>query len=269
MDLPGVDPTVPSAARIYDYLLGGKDHFAADRQAAEAVLQSVPNARQSARANRAFLSRAVRALVEAGVRQFLDIGAGLPTQENVHQVAQRAAPNSRVVYVDNDPVVLVHARALLADNPGTVVVPADIRDPAALLGHPMLRDHLDFTQPVGVLLLAVLHFIPDDEEAARIVAELRHPLVSGSYVAISHGHPGELSGDLAEKGRELYGRTRQGAVVGRTRADMAAWLEGLELLDPGIVPLQGWRPEEDFDPLPDPLPDPAEPGVFGMVARVP
>ncbi|MGS2646886.1 SAM-dependent methyltransferase [Streptosporangium sp. G12] len=265
MDIPGVDLTVPSAARIYDYLLGGKDHFALDREAADMVLQSVPNARENARANRAFLSRAVRTLVDAGVRQFLDIGAGLPTQENVHQVAQRAAPSSRVVYVDNDPVVLVHARALLADNPGTVVVPADIRDPAALLRHPTVHDYLDFTQPVGVLLLAVLHFIPDDEEAAGIIAEIRRPLVSGSYVAISHGHPGELTGDLAKKGQELYGRTRQGAVVGRTRADMAAWLEGLELLAPGIVPVQGWRPEDDFDPIPDL----AEPGIFGMVARVP
>jgi O-methyltransferase involved in polyketide biosynthesis len=250
-------------------LLGGKDHFASDREAAEAVLKSVPNARESARANRAFLSRAVRALVDAGVRQFLDIGAGLPTRENVHQVAQRAAPSSRVVYVDNDPVVLVHARALLADNPGTVVVPADVRDPAALLGHPTVQRHLDFTQPVGVLLLAILHFIPDDKEAARIVAELRRPLASGSHVVISHGHPGELTEDLADKGRELYGRTRQGAVVGRTRADMTAWLEGLELLDPGIVPLQGWRPDDDFDPVLDPIPDPAEPGVFGMVARIP
>ncbi|MEU4408533.1 SAM-dependent methyltransferase [Streptosporangium sp. NPDC023963] len=265
MDITGVDLSVPSAARIYDYLLGGKDHFAADREAAEVVLRSVPNARENARANRAFLGQAVRVLVDAGVRQFLDIGAGLPTQENVHQVAQRAAPNSRVVYVDNDPVVLVHARALLADNPGTRVVPADIRDPAALLQHPTVQDYLDFTQPVGVLLLAVLHFIPDDKEAARIVAELRRPLVSGSHVVISHGHPGELTGDLVKKGHELYGHTRQGAAVGRTRADMAAWLEGLELLAPGIVPVQGWRPENDFEPVPDL----AEPGVFGMVARVP
>lgn len=265
MDLQGVDRTVPSAARMYDYFLGGKDHFAADREAGEVVLRSVPNARESARANRAFLSRAVRTLVDSGVRQFLDIGAGLPTQENVHQVAQRVAPRSRVVYVDNDPMVLVHARALLADNPGTVIVPADVRDPAAILGNPAIRDHLDFTQPVGLLLLAILHFIPDNKEAAGIVAELRRPLVPGSYVAISHGHPGEMTGDLEEKGRELYGRTRQGAAVGRTRADMAAWLEGLELLHPGIVPIQSWRPEGDVDPTPDP----AEPGVFGMVARVP
>uniref|UniRef100_UPI003F491E50 SAM-dependent methyltransferase n=1 Tax=Nonomuraea bangladeshensis TaxID=404385 RepID=UPI003F491E50 len=263
MDLTGVDPRVPSAARIYDYLLGGKDNFAADREAAEAVVRSVPNARQSARANRAFLSRVVRALVNAGVRQFLDIGAGLPTQENVHQVAQRAAPDSRVAYVDNDPVVLVHARALLANNSGTVVVSADIRDPVALLNHSTVQSHLDFTQPVAVLLLAILHFIPDDKEVARIVAELSRPLVSGSHVAISHGHPGELTADLVGKGRELYGRTRQGAVVGRTREDMAAWLEGMELLDPGIVPIQAWRPEDDFEPIPDP----AEPGVFGMVAR--
>ncbi|PRX46796.1 S-adenosyl methyltransferase [Nonomuraea fuscirosea] len=170
-----------------------------------------------------------------------------------------------MVYVDNDPVVLVHARALLANNPGTVVAPADLRDPVALLNHPTVQGHLDFTQPVGVLLLAILHFIPDDQEASRIVAELRHPLVPGSHLAISHGHPGELTGDLVEKGRELYGRTRQGAVVGRTRAEMAAWLEGLELLAPGIVPVQGWHPEDDFDPIPGP----AEPGVFGMVARVP
>ncbi|NUO96882.1 MAG: SAM-dependent methyltransferase [Nonomuraea sp.] len=268
MDLPGVNASVPSAARIYDYLLGGKDNFASDREAAEAVLKSVPNARDSARANRAFLSRAVRALAESGVRQFLDLGAGLPTQENVHQVAQRVAPGSRVVYVDNDPVVLVHARALLADNPDTVVVPADVGDPASVLDHPVVRSHLDFSRPVGVLLLAILHFFPEDEKAARIVAGLRRPLVPGSHVVISHGHPGETTGDLVEKGRELYGRTPQGAAVGRTRQTLATWLEGLELLEPGIVPLQAWRPD-DLDPLPDPIPDPAEPGVFGMVAKVP
>src|SRR6201991_3158168 len=161
----GVDVTVPSVARMYDYLLGGKDNFPADREAAAHIAQLSPNAKEIARANRAFLGRAVAtAAAEGGIRQFLDIGTGLPTQENVHQVAGRVSPGSRVVYVDFDPIVLVHARALLAETADTIVVQGDMRDPEAVLGHPEIPRHLDFGQPLAVLMVAVLHFIPDDDQ---------------------------------------------------------------------------------------------------------
>src|SRR5437868_15508908 len=167
----GVDPSVPSTARIYDYLLGGKDNFASERAAAEAVLNMLPESRQMAKDNRAFLGRAVRHLAESGITQYLDIGAGLPTQENVHQVALAANPDARIVYVDNDPTVLVHARALLADNPNTTVLEGDLNDPKAIIEAATAL--LDFTKPVAVILAAILHFIPDTDETYRIVDDLR------------------------------------------------------------------------------------------------
>ena len=167
---PGIDVTIPSVARMYDYYLGGKDNFAADREAAGKIIAAVPSARDSARRNREFLGRAVRFAAESGIRQFLDIGAGLPTQENVHQVALRTAPDSRVVYVDNDPIVLVHGRALLADNRQTTVIQGDLHDPDAILNDPKLTAHLDLDRPMAVLLVAILHFIPDEDEATNIVA---------------------------------------------------------------------------------------------------
>jgi SAM-dependent methyltransferase len=253
----GVDPTVPSVARIYDYLLGGKDNFASDRAAATKLLELTPNAREGVRANRRFLSRAVHLLVEAGVRQFLDIGAGLPTQENVHQVALRAAPDARVVYVDNDPIVLTHGRALLADNDQTIVVDGDLRQPEAILSDPRIREHLDFDQPVGLLMLAVLHFIPDDDIAESVIATLRDQLVPGSGLVVSHLSFGDLDEDKLREGRELYSRTSAGSATPRPRAQILRFFDGFEIVEPGLVPTEDWRPETD---LPGP---PMLPGVNG------
>ncbi|MBX6387306.1 MAG: SAM-dependent methyltransferase [Microbispora sp.] len=242
----GVDPFTPSVARMYDYYLGGKDNFAADREAAQKIIEILPNLPDIARENREFLIRAVTYLTQQGVRQFLDIGAGLPTQRNVHQVAQELAPESRVVYVDNDPIVLVHARAILAENERVRAVEADMRDPEALLGHPEIQEHLDFSQPLGLLMLGVLHFIPDDDEAMKIVSTLRRPLVPGSYFVVSHGSVGELSKDQEEEGRKVFSRTSVPGTTSRSRDQLLVFFEGLDLVEPGIVPLHEWRPDTEY-----------------------
>jgi O-methyltransferase involved in polyketide biosynthesis len=239
-----VDPSIPSVARIYDYYLGGKDNFAADREAAQKIIEILPNVRDVARENREFLIRAVTYLSGQGIRQFLDVGAGLPTQRNVHQVAQEFDPGSRVVYVDNDPIVLTHARALLAENDRVAVVGADTRDPQALLDHPDVRAHLDFSQPVAILLLGVLHFIPDDDEATKIVSTLRAALVPGGYLVVSHGSIGELREDDEREGLRVFSRTAAPGVTSRSPEQVLAFFEGLDLVDPGVVTLQDWRPDE-------------------------
>ncbi|SDR24710.1 SAM-dependent methyltransferase [Thermostaphylospora chromogena] len=251
---PGIDPNIPSPARIYDYLLGGKDNFAADRAAAEKLLELTPNAREGVRINRRFLSRAVRFLAGTGIRQFLDIGAGLPTQENVHQVAQRVAPDSRVVYVDNDPIVLAHGRALLAENERTIVVQGDLRKPEDILSDPEVTGLLDFDRPVGLLLVAVLHFIPDHDEVGRILATLRGRLAPGSGVVISHLSYGDLDEDRIREGREIYKNSTAGAVMPRTREQIVRFFDGFEVVEPGVVPTDQWRPEEDGEPVLPPLP---------------
>ncbi|GAA3444642.1 SAM-dependent methyltransferase [Planomonospora venezuelensis] len=261
----GIDPSIPSVARMYDYYLGGKDNFASDREAAEKIIELAPYTRALTRANRDFLSRAITELAGRGVRQFLDIGSGLPTRENVHQVAHRTIPDARVVYVDNDPIVLAHGRALLADNPHTTVVQADMREPKALLDHPEIRANIDFDRPVGILLLAMLHFIPDDTDASAIVAAVREVMVPGSYLVISHGHVGTLTAESYAKATDVYRSTSAGSAVPRTPAHLAAYTEGLEVLDPGIVPVQAWRPEFEEDAAYDL----SKPGMLGVVARMP
>src|ERR1700719_4702836 len=184
-----IDTSKPHAARIYDYLLGGKDHFAVDRETAEKGIKLIPTGRTAARENRSFLGRAVRFLVaEAGIRQFLDIGTGLPSANNVHEVAQGLVPSCRVVYVDNDPIVLAHARALLTSSPEgkTAYIHADLREPERILSDPVTRATLDFSQPVGLMLVAVLHFVPDEAQPRRIVDTLLDALPSGSYLVASH-----------------------------------------------------------------------------------
>ncbi|MFC0863638.1 SAM-dependent methyltransferase [Sphaerimonospora cavernae] len=254
----GVDPTVPSVARIYDYLLGGKDNFASDRAAAEKLIALTPNAREGVQANRRFLSRAVRLMCENGVRQFLDIGTGLPTQENVHQVALRAAPESRIVYVDNDPIVLSHGRALLEDNAQTIVVDGDMREPEAILDDPRVTGHIDFDQPVGLLMLAVLHFVPEDEDAERIVKTLRDRLAPGSGMAISHLSYGDLDEEQIREGRALYQKTSAGSATPRSYAGIMTFFDGFDLVEPGLVPTEEWRPEEGEPHLP------RLPGVVGF-----
>jgi S-adenosyl methyltransferase len=256
----------PHPARMYDYYLGGKNHFAADREVAEKLLASVPSGRTGARENRAFLGRAVRYLTaEAGVRQFLDIGTGLPTTNNVHEVAQAAAPSARVVYVDNDPLVLAHARALLPSSPEgrTAYIQADLRDPTVILTDPVTRDVLDFSQPVALMLVAVLHFMPDEFKPAAAIATLLDALPSGSYLVASH-----LTAEHDPAGSAAGMRAYQAAGVPiqlRDSAEFAALaFTGLELVPPGVVLVSEWRPAGM-----GPRPTAAEVNCYGGVARKP
>jgi hypothetical protein len=266
-DLPSeIDTSRPHPARVYDYLIGGQNNFAVDRETAAKVLLNSPNARVAPRENRAFLGRAVRFLTaEAGLRQFLDIGAGLPTANNVHEVAQAVEPSSRIVYVDNDPLVLVHARALLTSAPEgrTAYIQADIRDPEAILAAQATRELLNFSQPVGLLLLGILHLLADADRPAQIVAALLDALPPGSYLVASHL--------TTEHDRE---RTAAGQAVMRDagmtmqKRDSGVFAEiafsGLELVPPGVVLVSEWRPEGGRE-----RPSPAEVNIYGGVARKP
>jgi len=230
-------------------LLGGKDNFPADRAAAAEILAAVPQAAQAARENRAFLGRAVRFLAgEAGIGQFLDIGTGLPTQANVHQVAQRIVPEARVVYVDNDPIVLVHARALLANNTTTTTaVLADLRDPEQLVGDPAVGKLLDFGQPLGLLLVAVLHFLADHDDPAGIVGRLRDGMAPGSFVVISHATADFHPEAAVARVTAVYERAGVPLAL-RSRDQIARLFEGFELVSPGLVQPAAWRPDPDPDP---------------------
>ncbi len=240
--LSGIDPGIPNVARIYDYFLGGKDNFAADRAAAAKIAEAAPGVVRRARENRAFLGRAVGFLAAAGVRQFLDIGTGLPTRENVHQVAGRIAPGARVAYVDNDPVVLTHARALLATDPCTVAIEADMRDPEVILGRATENQFIDLKQPVAVLMIAVLHFLPDNDQAARIVATFRDNMAAGSFLAITHATAGTMSQDDLTQAMQTYATTSAGSITPRSHDQIQAFFDGLELQTPGLVPVAHWRP---------------------------
>ncbi|SEF85702.1 S-adenosyl methyltransferase [Nonomuraea solani] len=238
-DNPEIDRKVPNVARIYNYFLGGRDNFAADRTAAESVLSMAPEVRAAALENREFLVRAVDHVARAaGVRQFVDIGAGIPARRPVHQVAQRVDPAARVAYVDNDPVVLAHARALLGRGRGTTVVQGDVRCPEAILAAPGLAGLLDLSRPVAVVLIAVLHFVPDSDDPAGIVRRLLDRLPSGSHVVITHLSDGGVPGDpRIARVRQVYG----GRLFFRSRAAIGALFDGLELVEPGLVGVADWR----------------------------
>jgi hypothetical protein len=262
-----INTGVPNPARIYDYLLGGKDNFPADREVAEQMLAIAPVAREVVEDNRSFLRRAVEVLTgEAGIRQFIDLGSGLPTQGNVHEIAQAAAPEARVVYVDNDPMVVAHSRALLAGD-NTVAIEGDLRRPGEILDHPEVRELIDFDRPVALLLLAILHFIPDDQDPYGIVARYTDALPAGSHLAISHGtrdiperpdlSPEEMA-DMGAKVEQLYQLTTA-SLVTRTLAEVERFFDGLELLEPGVVEIQRWRPDGRSSLLPG--------GFYGGVAR--
>jgi hypothetical protein len=245
---PGVDARAPNVARVYDAFLGGKDNFAADRQVVESALRVTPNAPAGARANRAFLRRAVRYLAgEAGISQILDIGSGLPAPGNVHEVAHAVNPAVRTVYVDNDPVVYTHGQALMADARTTEVVTADVRRPEEILNHPVVRQFIDFRQPVALLLLAVLHHLSDDENPSRVVAALRDALPRGSYLAISSFRmPGTELAEQRAKTIEMERlfHERLGSGHWRSEETIRGWFGDWELLPPGLVPLPDWRPDE-------------------------
>jgi S-adenosyl methyltransferase len=259
--LHAFDTSRAHQARMYDYFLGGKDNYAADREAAEAWLKIDPKAAFSSRANRAFLGRAVRYLAgDAGMRQFLDIGTGIPTAGNTHEVAQAVAPASQVVYVDYDPVVLAHARALLtSDKPGaTKYIDADLRDTGRILGQ--ARELLDFTRPVAVTLIAILHAVPDADDPYGIVAKIMDAVPSGSYLAVSHVGS-DLFGVEALAGvSDLTNQVADWKFASRSREQVARFFDGMDLVEPGLVRVEEWRPS----------PAPADEGkstVYGAVAR--
>ena len=244
-----IDITTPNVARIYDYWLGGKDNFAADREAAEKILTIVPEARVAARANRDFMGRAVRFLVRAGVRQFIDLGTGLPTQDNVHEVANRIDPGTRVVYVDNDPVVVVHGQAVLHAVDTATIVEADARFPDKILGHSDVRALIDFDEPVAVLLLATLHFVTEAEDPYGIIARLREVMAPDSYLVVSH-----VTADPrphAEDAVTAVYRQATAPMVPRTREQVQRFFDGFELVQPGVVYVPEWHPDwegEHVDP---------------------
>jgi SAM-dependent methyltransferase len=262
----GFDPTTPNVARMNDYLLGGKDNFAADRAAAKQALELAPELLVLMREWRKFIRRVVRFLAHSGITQFVDIGTGLPAKENVHEIAQAIEPRARVAYVDNDPVVSAHAQALLEDKELTIGVRADIREPRQIMSHPRLRELIDFEKPVAILLLTVLHRIPEDYVATRVIAEFRETLAPGSYVVIQHAvcdtRP-DVTGTLASlyQDKKVITAARR-AQNTRTKAQIERFFEGLEVVDPGVVYIPRWRPDPG-----EITPDPEAVWLVGGVGR--
>lgn len=258
-----LDSTVAHNARVWNYWLGGKDNYRVDREAGDRVRQMFPSIVDVARADRAFLGRAVRFMAgDAGIRQFLDVGTGLPTADNTHEVAQRVAPDARIVYADNDPLVLTHARALLTSSPegATDYIEADAHDPAAIVRAAGATLRLD--RPVGVLLLGLLNFIVDIDLARRVVTTLLDAVPSGSFVAITHPTL-ELGGEQNERAMAFWNEHATPKIVPRTRDEVASFLTGLDVLEPGIVPCSLWRPDSSQVGAAASVPQ------FGLVARKP
>jgi SAM-dependent methyltransferase len=261
---PEIDTSVPQSARVYDYLLGGKDNFPADRALGDQIIERLPTIRPQVREQRAFLARTVRYLTaEAGIRQFLDIGTGIPTAGNVHDVAQAIAPSSRVLYVDNDPIVLAHSRALLqgTQEGRLAFILADLRDPEAILADPTLARTLDLTQPVGLVLIGITHHLRDADDPRRIVETLLDAMAPGSYLVLS-----QITGDFdPETMREVAAAVEQDGIpyVVRSKTDTEPFFEGLELVEPGLVPIAAWRPDPGTEQ------DPRSVSAYGGVARKP
>lgn len=251
--VPGdVDVRRPSVARVYDYYLGGSHNFESDREMAKRIVEMSPSAIPVARANRAFLRRAVRFCFDAGIRQFLDLGSGIPTAGNVHDIAQRLDPASRVVYVDIDPIAVAHSTAILAGNDDAAAIQADVRDPESILGHPEVERLLDLDRPVAVLLVSVMHFIPDTDDPMAIIAALTDAVVPGSYLVFSQASFGDATqaagadSDRLDSAKELYRRTATQLTI-RSRADIEDLLSGWQLVEPGLTNLSLWRPESPDD----------------------
>jgi hypothetical protein len=258
--VPDFDTRVPHIARIYDYWLGGKDNFAVDREAAEKAMAATPTIVPGVRANRRFLGRSVRYLAETGIRQFLDIGTGIPTANNTHQVAQSIAPQARVVYADNDPVVLAHARALLTSTTApTAYIDADARNTRKILDQ--AAELLDFTQPVAVLLIAILHCIPDEDDPCQLVSDLISAAPPGSYLAITH--PASDQVQVANKAAQSLTQSIGQKVTFRNHQQVSRFFTGMDLVNPGVVPIQDWRPDSVDDTHSAPT------AMWGGVARKP
>ena len=259
----GVDLTRPSAARMYDYYLGGAHNFAVDRNLAGQALALFPDGQLIAQANRAFLHRAVRYLLSQGVRQFIDIGSGIPTAGNVHEIAQKSDPETRVLYVDHDPVAVAHSELILQDTPNARVLMADLRHPNEILGAPTLTELLDLTQPIGVLMVAVLHFVSEADRPEDLITQFLDVLSPGSHLVISQG-TGEGRQAEAQKLKELY-RSTSTPITYRTRDQIGTLFNGWELVEPGVVWVPEWRPD-----WPDDVgPDPASTVVAAAVGRKP
>jgi hypothetical protein len=261
----GFDPDKPSAARVYDYLLGGKDNFAADRDAAAKLLEALPDAAQVAKANRAFLAAAVGSVASHGIDQFVDIGAGLPTPPNVHETARQAVPNATVAYVDNDPLVVSHARALLATDELVTVINGDVREYEAILSAHGLAALIDFAKPVCVLFVSILHFLPA-EVADAAVAAFRERMAPGSYLVISAGHGNDRSIPVQDRIRAAYGS--DAVLTGRTATEFAAYFGEFELVPPGILPVTEWPLEAVDAPQSPPLRLVPAPTAAGMLAGI-
>lgn len=252
-----IDTSRPHPARIYDYLLGGKDNYEVDQQAGDALAAAAPEARIGVQANRAFLQRAVRYVVSSGVRQILDVGTGLPTSPNVHETAQEVAPDVRIAYVDNDPIVKAHADALLSRSGATSIVLGDLRDPRAIVDHPDVRRVIDFDEPVALLLVAILHFLTDEEKPDQVVAALRDALPAGSFLVLSHA-----TGDFADRSaaQAIYNKATASLNL-RSRAEVERFFDGFELVEPGLAQVPFWRPDTP------PSARSGEIGFYGGVAR--
>jgi O-methyltransferase involved in polyketide biosynthesis len=245
----GVDVTRPSIARIYDYLLFGKDNFAADRAAANRLMDSRLDPRRLALASRGFLRRVVRFLAQQGISQFLDLGSGLPTSPSVHEVAREVIPDARVVYVDHDPIVVAHNDALLATRDGVITIRADVRDPDAVLANEALAACLDFTRPVAVLLLSVLHFISPEEDARGIIARFREHMAPGSHLVISIGTSDGADPEMLAEATDTYAGARMPFTL-RSHAQIMGLFDGFDLVEPGLVSLPDWRPDFNTDRTP-------------------
>jgi len=248
---PQIDTKRANVARVYDYWLGGSHNFLADQDLARAITAVEPNIRAAVRANRAFVGRAVRYLAAAGITQFLDIGSGIPTEGNVHEIAQQASPGARVVYADIDPIAVAHSRAILAGNPDAAIVQADLCLPDQILAHETTRRLIDFGRPVGLLLVMVLHFVADAEEPWRIVARLRDALAPGSFLVLGHA-TNESRPQVAQAAETVYNRsvTTDGHV--RSRAEIQRFFDGFDMVDPGLVYIPLWRPDSAADVPSDP-----------------
>ncbi|MGP4002543.1 SAM-dependent methyltransferase [Streptomyces sp. 8N706] len=249
----GIDLSVPSVSRIYDYYLGGSHNFEVDREAARKAIEIMPGLPKIMQANRAFMRRAVRYAVDSGITQFLDIGSGIPTFGNVHEVAQTASPGARVVYVDNDPVAVAHSRAVLEGNAHAGIAAADLRKPRSILESPQVSQLLDLDRPVGLLLIAVLHFMVEEEDPWGAVAELRDALAPGSVLVLTHASTegGPTSSDQGDRVEELY-RKASAPLIMRSRAGIERFFDGFELVDPGLAAMPNWRPDsppEHEDPV--------------------
>jgi hypothetical protein len=247
--VPGFDPSVPSPARMYDYYLGGKDNFPTDREAAELALSVVPFGREVAYANRRFLARAVTFMARDGISQFIDLGTGLPTKPNIHEVARSIHPGARVLYVDNDPMVCAHAQALLAANDGVAAIQGDIRAPQAILDDPVTHALIDFIRPVGMLFVAVLHFLTEDDRPGEQVAAFRWRMASGSMLGLSHITCDGTPPDVQSTIQDIYAEASAPAVF-RTRQEIETFLGGLDLVDPGLVEVGAWRSLRQSPPAP-------------------